>query len=338
MKAVYLSNPLEVSLVDVKKPEPKEGFALIKVKSASICGSDVGAFRGSNVLVNYPIILGHEVAGEVVSIGENPKGIKVGDRVILDPYIYCGKCYPCSIGRTNCCENLNVLGVHVDGGMVELFSHPQELLNKVPDSIPWSLVPLAEPLTIALHSVHRGGLKEGEYVTIIGAGPIGLLSALVALHYKAIPILIDILDERLSYAKTLGINNVINAKDDNPLEVINNITKGVMSQVIIEASGSNKAIRDSFDYVSYAGRIVFTGWPKSDTEIPTAMITKKELDVRGSRTSANEFEEALDLIVNNKVDVKSIISKVVNFDDLPQSLIDMSNNPEKFLKIVALMD
>ena len=119
MKAVFLRNPLDVSLVDVKKPVVKEGFALIKVKSASICGSDVGAFRGTNVLVQYPIILGHEIAGEVVSIGDNPKGIKVGDKVVLDPYIYCGKCYPCSIGRTNCCENLNVLGVHVDGGMVE---------------------------------------------------------------------------------------------------------------------------------------------------------------------------------------------------------------------------
>ncbi len=338
MKAVFLRNPLDVSLVDVKKPVVKEGFALIKVKSASICGSDVGAFRGTNVLVQYPIILGHEIAGEVVSIGDNPKGIKVGDKVVLDPYIYCGKCYPCSIGRTNCCENLNVLGVHVDGGMVELFSHPHELLNKVPNNIPWELAPLAEPLTIALHSTHRGEVKEGEFVTIIGAGPIGLLSALVALHYKAIPILIDILDERLSYAKTLGIKNVINAKNDNPLEIIKDLTNGVMSQVVIEASGSNKAIRDTFDYASFAGRIVFTGWPKSNTEIPTAMITKKELDVRGSRTSANEFGEALDLIANNKIDVKAIISKIVNFEELPQSLVDMSNNPEKYLKIVALMD
>lgn len=338
MKAVFLKNPLDVSLVDVEKPIKREGFALIKVKSASICGSDVGAFRGTNLLVQYPIILGHEIAGEVIEIGENSKGIKVGDRIILDPYIYCGKCYPCSIGRTNCCENLNVLGVHINGGMVELFSHPQELLNKVPDNIPWELVPLAEPLTIALHSIHRGDVKEGEFVTIIGAGPIGLLSALVALHYKAIPILIDILDERLTYAKTLGVKNVINAKNEDPLKVIKSLTNGVMSQVIIEASGSNKAIRDTFDYASYAGRIVFTGWPKSDTEIPTAMITKKELDVRGSRTSANEFEEALYLISNNKIDVESIISKVVNFDELPQSLIDMSNNPEKYLKIVALMD
>lgn len=338
MKAVYLKNPLEVSLVDVENTQTKEGYALIKVKAASICGSDVGAYRGTNVLVKYPRILGHEIAGEVVSIGENPKGIKVGERVILDPYIYCGKCYPCSIGRTNCCEELNVLGVHIDGGMAEYFLHPQELLHKVPDNIPWELVPLAEPLTIALHSIHRGGVKEEEFVTIIGAGPIGLLAALVALHYKAKPILIDIIEERLAFAKSLGVEYIINAKVENPGDKIREITNGVMSQVVIEASGSNKAIRDSYEYVSYAGRIVYTGWPKSDTEIPTSMITKKELDVRGSRTSANEFQEALELISENKIDVKSIISKVVDFQDLPQALIDMSENPEKYLKIVSLIN
>lgn len=143
MKAVYLKNPLEVSLVDVENTQTKEGYALIKVKAASICGSDVGAYRGTNVLVKYPRILGHEIAGEVVSIGENPKGIKVGERVILDPYIYCGKCYPCSIGRTNCCEDLNVLGVHIDGGMAEYFLHPQELLHKVPDNIPIQFIEVA---------------------------------------------------------------------------------------------------------------------------------------------------------------------------------------------------
>lgn len=310
MKAVNLEKPYEVKIINVKESDLKEGNALIRIKSASICGSDVGAYRGTNVLVTYPRILGHELAGEVVSIGENSKNIKVGDNVVIDPYIFCNECYPCSIGRTNCCEDLKVLGVHIDGGMVEYFQHPQELLHKIPDNIPWNLAPLAEPLTIALHSIHRGGVKEGEFVTIIGAGPIGLLAALVALDYKAKPILIDILQERLDFAKSLGVEYVINAKSDNALNRIKEITNKMMSQVVIEASGSNQAIRNTYDYVSYAGRIVYTGWPKSDTEIPTAMITKKELDVRGSRTSANEFQEALEMISENRIDVNAIISKL----------------------------
>lgn len=336
MKAVYLKKPYEIDLIDVDESILKEGNALIKIKSASICGSDVGAYRGTNVLVTYPRVLGHEIAGEVVSIEQNSNNIKIGDRVIIDPYISCNECYPCSIGRTNCCEDLKVLGVHVDGGMVEYFQHPQELLHKIPDNIPWDLAPLAEPLTIALHSIHRGGVKEGEFVTIIGAGPIGLLAALVALDYKAKPILIDILQERLEFANSLGIKNIINAKSEDVIEKIKKLTNGVMSHVVIEASGANQAIRNTYDYVSYAGRIVYTGWPKSDTEIPTAMITKKELDVRGSRTSANEFQEALEMISENRINVRAIISKIVSLEELPESLVKMSESPENFLKIVAL--
>ena len=147
MKAVYMEKPWNIEISDVQMPEPKEGEALLRVKSAGICGSDIGAFRGTNGLVSYPRIIGHEIAGEVISIPENNKnGIKPGDRVIVDPYLYCGHCYPCSIGRTNCCVDLKVLGVHVDGGMAEYFCHPADMLLKVPDDMPWDIIPLAEPL------------------------------------------------------------------------------------------------------------------------------------------------------------------------------------------------
>lgn len=336
MKAVYLESPGVIYMKEIEMPESKPGYALIKVKAASICGSDVGAFRGTNVLVTYPRILGHEVAGEIVEIGPNDKGLKPGDRVILDPYVYCGKCYPCSVGRTNCCENLEVLGVHRDGGMAEYFSHPDHLLHKVPEGIDWDLVPLAEPLTISLHSIHRAGLKAGEHITIIGAGSIGLVAALAAIEYEAVPILIDVLDERLDYAKTLGISHTINSSKTDALQAIKALTSGVMSQAVVEASGSNQAIRATLDYVSYAGRVVFTGWPKADTELPTALITKKELDLRGSRTSAGEFQEALELILKSKVDVGATISKRVAFEELAQAVVDQSTTPEKYLKIISV--
>ncbi len=123
MKVIKLAEPWKISCVDIEKPVPKPGEALIKVVAAGICGSDIGAFRGTNGLVSYPRVIGHELAGVVESIPENNKnGIKVGDRVVVDPYLYCGHCYPCSIGSTNCCTDLKVLGVHVDGGMSEYFT------------------------------------------------------------------------------------------------------------------------------------------------------------------------------------------------------------------------
>ena len=147
INAIRFAEPWQVSCVKIPMPEPKPGEALIKIMAAGICGSDIGAFRGTNGLVSYPRVIGHELAGVVVSIPENNKnGIKVGDRVVVDPYLYCGHCYPCSIGRTNCCDDLHVLGVHVEGGMAEYFCHPADMLVKIPDGI--------EPIIIrqALHA------------------------------------------------------------------------------------------------------------------------------------------------------------------------------------------
>lgn len=338
MKAVYLEKPWNVGLCDAQMPEPKPGEALLRVKSAGICGSDIGAFRGTNGLVSYPRIIGHEIAGEVISIPEdNKNGIKPGDHVIVDPYLYCGHCYPCSIGRTNCCVDLKVLGVHVDGGMSEYFCHPANMLLKVPDDMPWDIIPMAEPLTIALHGVHRLALKAGEHIAINGAGPIGLLAAMVALHYGAEPIMIDLVKERLDFAKSLGVKYTINLREENLVEKVKEYTNGRMAECVMEASGANSAIRATLDIVSHAGRIALTGWPKQETLIPTDMITRKEVDIRGARTSAGEFPEAIDLIYNHKVDVRRILTKVISIDEAPETIRDIEKNPGNYMKVNIML-
>ena len=332
-----MEKPWNIEISDVQMPEPKEGEALLRVKSAGICGSDIGAFRGTNGLVSYPRIIGHEIAGEVISIPENNKnGIKPGDRVIVDPYLYCGHCYPCSIGRTNCCVDLKVLGVHVDGGMAEYFCHPADMLLKVPDDMPWDIIPLAEPLTIALHGIHRLNLKAGEHIAINGAGPIGLLAAMVALHYGAEPIMIDLVKERLDFAKSLGVRYAINLREEDLVEKVSEYTNGRMAECVMEASGANSAIRATLDIVSHAGRIALTGWPKQETPIPTDMITRKEVDVRGARTSAGEFPEAIELIYHQKVDARRILTKVISIDEAPETIRDIEKNPGDYMKVNIL--
>lgn len=332
-----MEKPWNIEISDVQMPKPKEGEALLRVKSAGICGSDIGAFRGTNGLVSYPRIIGHEIAGEVISIPENNKnGIKPGDRVIVDPYLYCGHCYPCSIGRTNCCVDLKVLGVHVDGGMAEYFCHPADMLLKVPDDMPWDIIPLAEPLTIALHGIHRLNLKAGEHIAINGAGPIGLLAAMVALHYGAEPIMIDLVKERLDFAKSLGVQYTINLREEDLVEKVSEYTNGRMAECVMEASGANSAIRATLDIVSHAGRIALTGWPKQETPIPTDMITRKEVDVRGARTSAGEFPEAIELIYHQKVDARRILTKVISIDEAPETIRDIEKNPGDYMKVNIL--
>ncbi len=338
MKAIEIKAPGIVRCRDISEPVPKEGETLIRVNAVGICGSDIGAYRGSNSLVSYPRIIGHEIAGEVISVsGQNPKGLKTGDRVVADPYIYCGKCYPCSIGRTNCCNELQVLGVHRDGGMQEYLCHPSDMLVKIPEHMDWNMAAMAEPLTISLHGIHRGGLKFGEYCAIIGAGPIGLVAGLVAQSYGAHAILIDLIQERLNLARSLGIEFTVNSGIENPVEKIREFTGGELAQLVMECSGSNSAVRSTLDMVCHAGRITFTGWPEKETALPTDLITKKEIDIRGARTSAGEFEEALALINSQRVDMAGILTKTVKIEEAPEIIESISKNPEDYMKVVVTM-
>ena len=338
MYAIKYDGPRKVQCVEIDKPQAGENEALIKVRSAGICGSDIGAFRGTNGLVTYPRIIGHEVAGEILSIPEhNKKGLKAGDHVIVDPYLYCGSCYPCSIGRTNCCTDLKVLGVHAEGGMSEYFVHPADMLWKLPKDMPWELAPIAEPLTIALHGIHRGGLKAGEHVAIIGAGPIGILAAVAAIAYGAHPIMIDLVDERLEAARKLGVRYTVNSGREDTAAKVSEYTGGRMAELVMECSGANPAVRSALDLVSNAGRITLTGWPKKETPLPTDVITKKEVDIRGARTSANEFEEAIDLIHTGKVDARKILTKVVTIKEAPGAIIDIEKNPGDYMKVNVVM-
>ena len=337
MKAIRLESPQEIGVTTISQPMRKPNEALIRVHAVGICGSDIGAFRGTNPLVSYPRIIGHEIAGEIMEIGENEKGLKAGDPVIVDPYLYCGHCYPCSLGRTNCCESLRVLGVHVDGGMAEYMTHPVNMLIPVPKSMKWEHVPLGEPMTIALHAIHRTRLKAGEHIAINGAGAIGLLIALCAKAYGAIPIIVDLVDERLEFARSLGVAHTINPQHEDMVKAIGEITAGRMAEVVAEASGANAAIRNTLLMVSYAGRIALTGWPKNETSLATDMITKKELDVRGARTSAGEFEEAIELITTGKVNAAAILGRVISLDEVPMMVREQSEHPDRYLKVNALL-
>ena len=341
MKAIKFAEPWKVACVDQEMPTPKEGEALIKIHCAAVCGSDIGAFRGTNGLVSYPRVIGHELSGEIVSIpddpAQNPKGLKVGDRVAVDPYIYCGHCYACSIGRTNCCTSLKVLGVHVDGGMCEYFCHPANLLVKLPEGMSYEMGSLAEPLTIALHGIHRGSLKAGEYVAILGAGPIGLYAGMAAEAYGAHAIIIDIVQERLDFAKKMGVEHTINSKEVDAVEKVREIT-GEGAQLVMECSGANILIRQSLDMVCHAGRITFTGWPKKETSLPTDTITRKEIDLRGARTSAGEFPEALELIATKKVDMLKLLTKTIKLEEVPETIIDIEKNPGSYMKVVVTME
>jgi L-gulonate 5-dehydrogenase len=336
MKNVLLSKPGDIQISEAEYPVRQPNEVLMKVRSAGICGSDIGAYKGVNPLVTYPRVIGHEIAGEVLELPEQETELKIGDRVLIEPYVYCGHCYPCSIGHTNCCENLTVRGVHIEGGMAEFISHPRHLVHKVPDNIPWHLVPMAEPLVISMHAIKQSETKAGQYVVITGAGQIGLLAAQYALTIGAIPIVVDPVDERLALSRKLGVTHTINPVSVDSVAEIQRLTQGRMAEVVIEASGDARAIRNAIDYVSYAGHISLVGWPKNDIPLPTALFTKKELTIRGSRNSVGQFPESLRLISEGKVDVAALLTKTVSMDETPATLADIAAHPDRYLKVTCL--
>ena len=337
MRAIIINAPGEISIKDVPPAEKRPGEVLIKVHGMGICGSDIAAYKGINPLVTYPRVIGHEIAGEVLEAPQGDKTLTPGDPVVIEPYVYCGKCYPCMNLRTNCCENLKVRGVHIDGAMMELCSHPRSLVHRVPSGVSWERLAMVEPLTISVHAVKRARVTKGEHLAVIGAGPIGLLAALYARVIGAVPIMIDPIEERLAFARALGIPFGINPTGEKAVDLIREITEGRMAEAVIEASGSEAAIRNSIDYVAYSGRIALVGWPKREVSLPTAMVTKKELDIVGSRNSRQAFGESVELVAAGKIDVAAMITRTISFGETPDAVREIATHPERFLKVVALL-
>jgi 2-desacetyl-2-hydroxyethyl bacteriochlorophyllide A dehydrogenase len=336
MKAVHLSSPRMIGIAEIPEPVRDGGTVKLKIESVGICGSDIAAYRGTSPLCTYPRVIGHELVGTVMEADIGPTALREGERVVVEPYIPCGRCYPCGIGRTNCCQHLEVIGVHRDGGMCEFICHPAQLLHRVPDSIPLAELALIEPLSIAVHAARRLGITKGEHVVILGAGPIGNLTAQVCLASGAIPIMVDILGSRLLIAESVGVEFCVNSSKEDVARRVAEITVERMAECVVEATGAQAAIRSTPDLASFAGRIALVGWPKNELPFPTGTITLKELDIRGSRNSAGDFPRAIELIASGLVNVSPSITKVVSLDELPESIAMQSDRPDEYMKIVGL--
>ena len=205
MRTLSIFEPGKLVMEDLPRPVLTEGNAIVKMEMCGICGSDVTAFSGKNPTMRYPIHgMGHEGVGVVVEVGENDQGLKVGDRVALEPYVPDFTCHMCKVGRFNNCANLHVCGVHKDGMMTEYFSHPIRLCYKLPDELDFLRAALVEPLTIGLHGATRARVTAGDKVVVFGAGTIGLMAAFACLSYGAEPFLVDVVQERLDFARVSG--------------------------------------------------------------------------------------------------------------------------------------
>jgi 2-desacetyl-2-hydroxyethyl bacteriochlorophyllide A dehydrogenase len=338
MKALICTEPGKFDYIERTMPEPEPGRAILKIKRIGICGTDLHAFKGTQPFFSYPRILGHELAADIVDTG-GADGFVVGEAVTFIPYFNCGKCIACRNGLPNCCAEIKVCGVHVDGGMAEYLSVPTYALVKS-EGLGYDALALIEPLAIGAHGVRRANVQPGEFVLVIGAGPIGLGTMEFARIAGAKVIALDINDQRLQFCvDKLKVADTINgAKEDVPGR-LKEITNGDMPTVVIDATGSLKAINDGLQYLAHGGRFVLIGLQKEAFSFSHPEFHKRETTLMSSRNATRaDFEHVIDSMKKGLVDPTTYITHRAKFDGLKDVFETWLDPATGVIKAVVEMD
>ena len=314
MKYIVCEKPGEFILKEKEAPVRKEGEALLQINKVGICGTDLHAYAGNQAFFTYPRILGHELASEVLEIGENDRGIKAGDKVVVMPYISDPNSVASRNGKPNCCSNITVLGVHGDGGMQEKISVPADILLKA-NNLSDNEMAIVEPLAIGAHAVRRAAIQKGEIVAVVGAGPIGIGIMKLAQIAGAIVIAIDMNQDRLTYAKEkIGVDYIVTA-GEGALEEVLKITNGDLCSAVFDASGNKYALEACPDYMSHGGRFILVGLSKGELTYSHPKIHAKEMTLMCSRNATTEdFEYVISVL--NQFPTESFITHSVDFTEM----------------------
>ncbi len=314
MKYIVCERPGEFVLKEKEAPIKKANEALLKIKKVGICGTDLHAYSGNQAFFSYPRVLGHELASEVLEIDENTQGIKKGDRVVVIPYLSCGKCVACRHGKTNCCIAISVLGVHDDGGMQEQITVPTELLLPA-NHLTYNEMTIVEPLAIGAHALRRAHVKKGETIAVVGCGPIGIGIMKLAQIAGAKVIAIDKNENRLKYAKEkIGVDYIVKA-GVHAIEKISEITEGDLCSIVFDASGSKPALETCPDYMSHGGRFILVGLSKGELTYIHPKIHAKETTLMCSRNATKEdFEYVISVL--DQFPTASFITHNVSFTEM----------------------
>ena len=290
MKAIVLEQPGKLKLRDVAAPGAAgPDQALVRVKRVGICGTDLHAFGGNQNFFSYPRVMGHELAVEVIDIGATDANLayEVGDLCCVIPYLNCGACIACRRGKSNCCAQMQVLGVHIDGGMREQFSVPVDKLLKA-DGVPLEQLALVEMLCIGAHAAKRARINPGENALVIGAGPIGLATAQFAKIAGAEVMMMEVNQRRLDFCEeVLGIDKRIDARGD-AIGQVKDMLGGELPTLVFDCTGSAKSMHAAFDYVAHGGSLVLVGHITGDITFSDPHFHSHELTLLASRNATPE--------------------------------------------------
>jgi threonine dehydrogenase-like Zn-dependent dehydrogenase len=340
MNAFFIKKPGLVDFGEIPQPSLFDGEVLLQIKRLGYCGSDLNTFRGTNPLVSYPRIPGHEIAGVIADVGPDaPARLRPGLPVTLIPYTSCGSCSACRASRPNACKNNQTFGVQREGAFTEYITVPFE---KVLHSPKLSLTEYAivEPLAVGFHAVCRGRVTPEDTVAVIGAGMIGLGAiAGAGLKQRARVIAVDLDDSKLALARRAGATEVINSRTESLHDRLQEMTDGDGPSVVVEAVGSPETFLAAVNEVCFSGRVVYIGYARNPVSYETKIFVMKELDILGSRgAERKDFEDVIEVLESKRYPVAGTITQTVPFAEAGLALQAWSDDPLKITKIHVTLD
>jgi threonine dehydrogenase-like Zn-dependent dehydrogenase len=320
-------------------PSPGHGEVVVAPEATGICGSDYHFYSGELSDAaggsQFPRIQGHEVAATITALGPGCRDqLAVDQRVALWPLRACGDCYPCSVGRPNTCDNFELIGIHVDGGLQERLSLPQEQVFPIAADDA-AVASMAEPVSIAVRAVNRAGVQAGERVVVLGAGPIGQCVCLVARERGAEVLVVDLQERRLALSKQIGADTLVWTNPDEVVAAARSWGGPAGPPVAVDATGAPAAVRAMVDMVASAGRAVQVGMSADEVSLRIGSLTEKELDLLGvSCCGAGDFAEAVAVVERNGSALAHMISHEFALEQAPEALRFAIDNPGDVMKVV----
>lgn len=336
MRQARLVEPEKVILEEVETPEIDKNQVLIKVRRIGICGSDIHAYYGKHPYISCPIIQGHEFSGEIVEIGEKVVGLSIGDRVTVRPQLACGQCYPCTHGNYHICNDLKVIGCQADGAAREYIPVDHELVVKLPEGMSFDYGAMVEPVAVGVHAVGRLGDITPMNLLVLGAGPIGNLTAQAARGLGAQSVLItDISSFRLEVAANCGINHTVNVSHDLLETKIAEVFGPDKMDAVFECVGVEDTITDAIRLARKGTDIIIVGVFGEKPAVDIGLLQDRELRMIGTLMyKAEDYLTAIDLIQSDKIKLDPLISKHFPFEDYPKAYKYIEQNRDETLKVL----
>ncbi|KQT53778.1 alcohol dehydrogenase [Aureimonas sp. Leaf454] len=333
MIEVLVSQPSHLVVRQADIPTLEPGEILVRVERAGICGSDIHILHGSNPFAVYPRVIGHEFAGTVTALGSGVVGVTEGDRVVVDPVMACGDCYPCRIGRSNVCANLEVMGVHRDGGFRSLVAVPAANAVRVPSDMPAELAALAEPFSIAANVLDRTGCGPQDTVLVYGAGTVGVTVLQVAKLLGARVIVADLDEARLERALRFGADRVVHSPSTPVPGATADEGDGLGPTLVIDGAGVPALFEEAARIASPAGRIGLLGFSASPSPVSQQEIVRKELTIVGSRLSRRLLPRVVEWLADGRLKPTGMVTQVFPASEAEAAFDLIEREPDKTLKV-----